>query len=312
MNIVIHKMYLCLLLIGVSVFFTAHAYKLTKLVDTNAHEGPVFVASQNRLYFTTKPNLVSQTPNTAIHYLDLSTLKVFPFIEAANMANGMYLAKEGNALLIAEQGTKSTLGVISKIDLNTKKRKVLVERYQNKPFNSPNKVIQSTLGWIYFSDPHYGYNQGFKEKPLLPQSIYAFHPIKKEVYLISRHLSLPHGLGLSENNQRLYISDTAAIDGHSPYDPTKTKDILVANFITPTQISRPKFILKVPVGIPDGFIVTKNNELWVAAGDGIRHYSNTGKLLDEISIPQGAINLTFGNHTLYITADSAIYQIKLK
>ncbi|MCL1127015.1 SMP-30/gluconolactonase/LRE family protein [Shewanella surugensis] len=198
------------------------------------------------------------------------------------------------------------------MDLKTKTHQVLANQYQNKPFNSPNKVIQSSQGCIYFSDPDYGYNQGFKPKPQLPQSIYAFHPNKEGIHLISRDFSLPHGLGLSGNHHQLYISDTAATDEKSPYNPKKTKGILVATLIKPTKISQPKFLLQVPTGIPDGFVVTPNNELWVAAGDGVRHYSSAGKLLDKIPIPQGAINLTMGHQVLYVTADTAIYHIALK
>ncbi|MCL1127014.1 hypothetical protein [Shewanella surugensis] len=116
MDISRYKISLLIFMMNMSLNCTAQSdnhYVLTKLIDTNAHEGPVYVASQNRLYFTTKPNLVSQSPNTAIHYLTLVDLKVSSFITFANMANGMSLSLDRKGLLVAEQGTKTTLGVIS-------------------------------------------------------------------------------------------------------------------------------------------------------------------------------------------------------
>ncbi len=66
--------------------------------------------------------------------------------------------------------------------------------------------------------------------------------------------------------------------------------------------------MTVPVGIPDGFIVTPNGELFVAAGDGVRHYSAGGDLLGVMEIPNGAVNLTRHGNILHVTADTAIYR----
>lgn len=72
-------------LLGIS--FSAVAESLQKVSSTNAHEGPVCVSSQNRLYFTTLPDY--QKAHNEIHYLDLNDLTIHPFIKEANMANGM-------------------------------------------------------------------------------------------------------------------------------------------------------------------------------------------------------------------------------
>ena len=286
-------------------------YDLTILVHTNAHEGPVFVPSQERLYFTTKPDFAASDTHIAINYLDIAANKVMSFRLHSNMANGMWLSRDGKSLLVAEQGTLTSPAAISRIALADGKREVVVDEYQGKPFNSPNKVIESSAGWIYFSDPDYGHNQGFKPTPLLPMAVYAHNSLSGATVRLSTSFAMPHGLALSPGEDRLYVGDTAAIDGKSAYNPSATHEIFVAALLTPDGLGKVHSLLQVPLGIPDGIVTAPNGDLFVAAGDGVRHYSDEGKFLGLMAIENGAVNLTLVNDLLYITADTAIYRAKV-
>ena len=283
-------------------------YELTVVVQTNAHEGPVFVPSQGRLYFTTKPDFTASDTHIAINYLDIVTHKVVSFRSHSNMANGMWLSRDGKSLLVAEQGTFTSPAAISRIALADGKREVIVDEYQGKPFNSPNKVIESSTGWIYFSDPDYGHNQGFKPAPLLPMAVYAHDPLSGTTVRLSTSFDRPHGLALSPDENILYVGDTAAVDGKSSYNPSATHGIVDARLLTPDSLGVVHSLLEVPVGIPDGVVTSPNGDLFVAAGDGVRHYSDDGKFLRLLAIENGAVNLTLVDGVLYITADTAIYR----
>lgn len=74
----------------------AVAVRLEKLVETDAHEGPVYVGAEHALYFTTVPR---PGPRTSIKRLDLATLRVEVVVEDANMANGMALDCEGRLVV---------------------------------------------------------------------------------------------------------------------------------------------------------------------------------------------------------------------
>ncbi|MEZ5890526.1 MAG: SMP-30/gluconolactonase/LRE family protein [Xanthobacteraceae bacterium] len=136
------------------------------------------------------------------------------------------LAADGKALLVAEQGTMHTPGAISRIKLADGTREVIVDSFEGKPFNSPNKVIRSSKGWIYFSDPDYGANQGFKPKPELPMAVYAHNPSTGTTHRLTTDVDRPHGLALSLDEKVLYIGDTDAIDGKRLYNPKKSHSIL--------------------------------------------------------------------------------------
>ena len=282
------------------------------LVHTDAHEGPVVVPDQNRLYFTTPPDFKSDDTHIAIRYVDLATLEIVTWRPRSNMANGMWLTKDGSALLVAEQGTHDTPGAISRIRLSDGEREVLVDSFEGKPLNSPNKVIQASSGWIYFSDPDYGHNQGFKPGPELPMAVYAFNPATGETIRLTTDIARPHGLALSLDETLLYIGDTDAIDGAHPYDPNRSHDVLAAPLLAAYKIGDLEEVFSVPVGIPDGFIVVApGGDLWVAAGDGLRHYTGAGVFIALYPVDGGVVDLTRHGDTLYSTANTAIWQTKI-
>ena len=282
-------------------------------VKTDAHEGPVVVPDQRRLYFTTVPDFGSDDTHIAIRYVDLETGAVATFKPRSNMANGMSLSRDGTALLVAEQGTRDTPAAISRLRLSDGAREVVVDSFDGKPFNSPNKVIEAASGMIYFTDPDYGYHQGFKDVPQLPMSVYAHDPQTGETTRLTTELARPHGIALSPDERVLYLGDTDAIDGSSPYDPSRSHGILSAPLLSPNEIGPLTEVLSVPVGIPDGFIVTEpDGELWVAAGDGLRRYSADGSPIELLSIPGGAFNVARDGDVLYSTADTAIWRTRVK
>ena len=284
---------------------------LEKVVDTNAHEGPVCVESQDRIYFTTKPDLSLKNPKVSINYLDLKSDKVHSFIKDANMANGMWLSNDKKYLIVAEQGTLKKKSAITMINLNNKSRKVIVDSYHGKPFNSINKVIESKGGVLYFSDPDYGYNQGFKGTPQLENAVYAYSLATKQLRRISTDFLMPHGLALSDDEKFLYIGDTSAIDGVNPYNKKGQRNIYKTHLDTPFKISGLTNLIEAKSGIPDGFIY-QNNELYVSEGDGVHKYSaNSGKQILHYTIPNGSANLVKCGNSLYILADTAIYKTSL-
>ena len=88
------------------------ALSLEKLVDVDAHEGPVYVEDEHALYFTTLPK---PGPEVAITRLDLATGEIRVVREATNAANGMTLDLDGR-LLVCEQGRQYSWARISRLD----------------------------------------------------------------------------------------------------------------------------------------------------------------------------------------------------
>jgi sugar lactone lactonase YvrE len=124
---------------------------LELVAETDAHEGPVYVAGEDALYFTTLPRAGSTpapgTPRAIIKRLALTGLS-FPVDEsrlsvlpaAVHMPNGMTLGRDGH-LVVCEQGTRSDHARISRVDRATGRAEALVEGWRGLRLNSPNDVV---------------------------------------------------------------------------------------------------------------------------------------------------------------------------
>src|SRR5262245_6728379 len=66
-------------------------------------------------------------------------------------SNGLTVAREGN-LVICEHGN----GRVTRLDSDNK-LVVLADRYEGKRLNSPNDAAFKSDGWLYFTDPPYGF-----------------------------------------------------------------------------------------------------------------------------------------------------------
>lgn len=292
---------------------------------SDAHEGPVWVAPQRRLYYATATHLEDRR-RVDIEYLDFSklapenmwkALKTTPaytpdqntFVVDANMANGMQLTADGRSLLVAEQGYEDVPAAVSRISLSDKSRTCLVDNYQSRPFNSINKAIESRGGHLIFSDPDYGFRQGFKPPSELEPNVYI-KTAEGKLNCFRCGLEMPHGLALSPDEKTLFISDTSNEGAHGAgINLNRRKSVWKYHFNPVTgEISGPgTCCFSVDSGVPDGMLTTK--ELLLAGGgDGVYVASLSGQLQGKIPTPNGAVNLTLagdGQH-LFVTIDTGV------
>lgn len=298
----------------------------------DAHEGPVWVAEQCRLYFTSATHLDGNR-QVSIYYLDFSALgtsveaelwdrldertpaNLQPklFLPDARMANGMVLGNDGRSLLVAEQGDEARPSVVSSLQLSTSKREVLIDGFQGKPFNSLNKVIQSRHGHLLLSDPDYGFRQSFRPPPTLEPNLYV-RSADGALQCFRCGLEMPHGLALSPDERTLFVSDTSNDGAHQDegiqlhrrrsvwafaFDPVKG------------QLSGPgTCCFSVDQGIPDGLVTTADH-LIAAAGDGLYVADLSGQLVGKIPTAYPAVNLTLAgdDRHLFVTVDEGVLLI---
>jgi gluconolactonase len=256
---------------------SAVATRLQKLVETDAHEGPVFVAAENALYFTTVPR---PGPRTSIKRLELDTLRVTIVREDANMANGMALDLAGR-LVICEQGGFDRPARIRRDDETLA-----------GGLNSPNDVIVARDGSIWFTDPSYGFLQGFRPRPERPDAVYRLTLTKLQT--VTSSPDKPNGLALSPDERTLYVGDSS-----------ERREVIAIDL--PTGAER-IFASDIP-GHPDGIEVDADGRVYVSSADGVLIFDPDGIKTGEVPLP-GAVNFTFGGpdgDVLYITTDDAIW-----
>jgi gluconolactonase len=263
-----------------------------RVVDTDAHEGPVYVAGEHALYFTTVRRDEVQIKRVQLdgERGELERERVSVVRADANMANGMALDGEGR-LVVCEQGTHERGAAITRMDLATGEVETVVDGFDGRPLNSPNDVVVARDGAIWFTDPSYGHLQGFRPQPALPDQVYRHDPRTGRTEVVADGFDKPNGIALSPDERVLYVTDSGRPHRVMAYDAAGGR------------------VLAVIPGEPDGLKTDGEGRIYVSSAAGVRVLDPAGELLGEIHLP-GAVNFCFGGSrrdVLFITTDDAVW-----
>jgi gluconolactonase len=213
--------------------------------------------------------------------------------EDARAANGMALGPDGRLVVCEQIG-----GAISAVDRATGERELLVDG-----FNSPNDVVVRSDGAIWFTDPSYGWLQGFRPPPRLGDAVYRFEPWSGAVTTVADSFDKPNGLCFSPGERTLYVTDNGEPHHLKAFDVVDGRRLDRERVI---HVSSPLH--------PDGLKADAQGRLYASFAGGVQVLSPHGALLGEIELP-GAVNFCFGGprrDVLFITADTAIYAAHLE
>jgi gluconolactonase len=238
---------------------------------------------------------------------NLSTVRA-----SANMANGMTLDQAGQ-LLICEQGTRSEYGRISRLNLKTGEIETVVDHWSGLRLNSPNDVVVKRDGTIWFTDPSYGFLQGFKPAPLIGDYVYRYDPRSGRLSVVADSFDKPNGLAFSPDETVLYIGDSGAVQGPNSYDVRRPHHVIAYDVRDGRHLAGSRLFAVTTPGFPDGIKVDSAGHVYVSAFSGVQAFNSGGDLIGEIRLP-GAVNFTFGGpqgNILFITTDTAIWAATL-
>jgi gluconolactonase len=186
---------------------------------------------------------------------------------------------------------------------------VIAESFGGKRLNSPNDVIVSRDGAIWFTDPHYGIMtnyEGFRAVQDLPCAVYRVDPDGSTEAVIT-DMACPNGLAFSPDETTLYVADTGRMFSADP------RHILAFDMVG----GRPgggRVFHKATPGCADGIRTDSDGNLWSSAADGVHCIATEGHLMGRIQVPEAVSNLYFGGrakHQLFITATTSIYMVVL-
>jgi gluconolactonase len=293
--------------------------RLVRVVDVDAHEGPVYSAEEDALYFTTLPRPAGAGPagarDVAIKRLALDGLR-FPLErarvavvrESANAANGMTLDREGR-LVVCEQGGPSEYARISRLDPGTGAAETLIDSLRGLRLNSPNDVVVKSDGTIWFTDPSYGFLQGFKPEPQLGDFVYRYDPSRDRLTVVADSFDKPNGIAFSPDEQVLYVTDSGANQEEGSFHVERPHHIMAFDVHDGRRLSNPRLFAVTTPGFPDGIKVDSEGRVYASSFCGVQVFDPTGELIGEIEL-EGAVNFVFGGpdlNVLFITADDAVW-----
>jgi gluconolactonase len=187
--------------------------------------------------------------------------------------------------------------------------------YEGKKFNSPNDLVFSPDGALYFTDPPYGlFNPAMPNADLDKDARRAIafngvyrHKDGKTIAVIT-DLKRPNGLAFSPDGKILYVANSENPSAYYRYDVKP--DGTVGPRQTFADLSKES-----GDGVPDGLKVDSLGNVWASGQGGFRIYSPKGEVLGRITLPEVAANLAWGGadaKTAYFTASTSIYRLTMK
>jgi len=254
-------------------------------------EGPLYVPAGRYLLF-------SDIPNDRVLRWDEADGSVSVLESPARYANGRTIDRQGR-VVTCRQGARRVER--TEHDGSTT---VLADRWRGRRLNSPNDVVVSADGAVWFTDPPYGITTDYEGERAEPEidgcHVYRVDPGTGEVDAVATDFERPNGLALSVDGTRLYVADTHRrhlrvfdVDG-----PRITGGDVFADLD----------------GGPDGLRVDTAGRVWVAAGEALHVLDPDGTLLGRLHVPEEVSNLAFGGrkrNRLFVTASTSVYSILL-
>ncbi|MEU3768157.1 SMP-30/gluconolactonase/LRE family protein [Amycolatopsis keratiniphila] len=257
-------------------------------------EGPAYFPAGRYLVF-------SDIPNDRVLRWDETTGAVGVFREPAGFHNGHTVDRQGR-LVSCEQGGRRVTR--TEHDGTTT---VLADTYQGKRFNSPNDVVESSDGAIWFTDPSYGIDSDYEghqaESEIGACHVYRVDPVDGSVRIVADDFSRPNGLAFSLDESLLYIADTRQ-------KPSHIRVFSVEN----GRLSGGEVFATSDAGGFDGMRLDAAGRLWAAAHDGLHCFAPDGTRIGKLRVPEVCSNLTFGGprrNDLFITASSSVYTLRV-
>ncbi len=221
---------------------------------------------------------------------------------AANLSepgtNGLFLGRGG--LVVADSGNRC----IGHIDLKTKRKSVIADRFEGKRFNSPNDLCVSPVdGSIYFTDPPYGLKDGLRS-PLREMDYTGVFRVAPDntVSLIAK-AEVPNGIGISPDGRTLYHTD-------------RNKGWVAVSLNARGESAGERlFVDRAASGIMggDSLKVDQVGNVWMSCRDGIAVIAPDGRRLGNVRLNDVVSNCELGGDGyLYMSSNHRLARVRIK
>jgi gluconolactonase len=279
-------------------------------------EGPVWIADKSIagdgfILFSDVPGNIMyrwDAAGGASEYLNPSGSLPTPELREPG-TNGLIPSSKQGHILAGDHGNRA----IVEMNLATKEKTVIANRFNGKRFSSPNDLVLAKSGDLYFTDPPYGFAKG-DASPLKEQPVNGVYRRTRDgaVTLIEVGLTRPNGIALSPDETKLYVANS---------DPARAI-WMVYDRATDGSVSNGRVFYDATTmvgasnpGLPDGLKTDIDGNLFATGPGGLLIFSPAAKLLGIIRVSGPVANVTFGGPNrdiLFLTAQSRLIRIKTK
>ncbi|MFJ3379730.1 SMP-30/gluconolactonase/LRE family protein [Curtobacterium sp. NPDC090217] len=256
-------------------------------------EGPCWIPATRTLRW-------SDIPGDRILQWHADTGTTDEYAAAVEFTNGRTLDRDGSVVQCSHGNRRVERdrdGVVE----------VIADGWNGVRLNSPNDVVVSRDGAVWFTDPAYGITQPREghpgEREYGDHWVFRFGPDGADLRPVVLDADEPNGLAFDPSERVLYLASSSGerpviraydVDGH------RVKNGRVFAALAPGE------------GAPDGIRVDTDGNVWSSSHDGVVVYAPDGTRIGEVPVPEVVANLCFGGDdgtTLFIAATTSIYRI---
>ena len=260
-------------------------------------EGPVWFGDSRTLMW-------SDIPNDRLLRWDEETGAVSDFRRPSRHSNGNTRDRQGRLVTCEHSGRRVTR---TEYDGSVT---VLMDSHAGKRLNSPNDVVTTHDGAVWFTDPTFGirgFYEGEKETPEIGTFVYRVDP-SGAVSVVAEDIDQPNGICFSPDESLCYIVESGA----------RPRRIRVYDVVDGARLANGRvFFAGGGEQAPDGFRCDVDGNLWCGWGggegfDGVRIFAPSGRAIGHIHLPERCANLCFGDrhrNRLFLAASKSIYSV---
>ena len=255
-------------------------------------EGPTTAAANGAILF-------SDVRESRIMRFDPATGRTSVFRENSGCANGLAHDKQGR--LLACEGADGGGRRVSITGLDGKV-KMLVDNWNGKRFNSPNDIVISPNGTVYFTDPRY---RGPEPREIDFEGVFLVADGKAR--LATKEVERPNGILISRDGKRAYVADN-----NNDYGGARA--LYLFDIQDDGAFAGRKELFDFGMGRRgiDGMAMDERGNVYATAGKGrdagVYVFGPAGEHLAVIPVPDVPTNCAFGGpkdpRALYITAQA--------
>jgi len=305
--------------------------KITTLASKGfafAHEAPAYLQKHDRIVFVSNrlscdklggfgPETCWRLPGAGvgqfavISSLDLATGEVTEldsavWLDKLVMANGGFPAADGEHVFMSSQGLgleNQKAAGIYRLNVVTQEVEPIITKtsHPGEYFNSPNDLVVDPVSKaLLFTDPSYGYEQGFRPYPKTGNWLWMYampelgssggeheqQPHNLKVLGGRETFARPNGVAFaSERGDVLYVTDSGYFPGAVYAFDVQRDD--AKNIVS---LSNRRFLFAAQAGIPDGIKVDCEGRIYTGENNGVAIYSSAGARLGVVETPEGVSN----------------------
>ncbi|OHF04248.1 SMP-30/Gluconolaconase/LRE-like region [Colletotrichum orchidophilum] len=293
----------------------ATARKIVEVDWQAFHEGGIYNKKDNSIYISSNYNPTDSINITVLHLDDYSvTSTQFDGLTEANGGSSYYPPGADQSAtppmqVWCDQGNLQRNSQLLAVDPNTNKSEPLIIGFNGRNFTSLNDVRQHPVtGDLWFTDPQYGFFQGFRPEPALPTHVYRFDPKTGAVQVVADGFQQPNGVEFSPDGKTLYVSDTGAIT--TSLNLAGPATIYAFDIVDNKRLANKRKFAYADEGFPDGVHADADGNVWGSCGDGVHVWNPEGVLIGKIHLGETSNNLAFAPGKVFVFSNYRMWVVE--